>query len=275
MHAAFIILYNAIVIKELEISSSVSLPGRSNTSNISSYWERKKHEVYKFTFYFKFYKYGKRWVVDHSTTRWFPVHNNDHVAPCIVVPVHFSSASKCAGDDKLWRERLHSLSSTTNCVETHTLFVILLTTNIHRNRNLVAQFVVPASLRILHFRFVAPYHGPISWPHIVAPYHEWLYRVIVHWNFHSPKQKYSYWCYLQTPKFQSKRVSNAVVTPLRKAASYEPRIAILGIWGDTWLTRGKYGIYVAVRGSYEALTGSTWRLLESGKKFQNVQNSAT
>ena len=42
----------------------------------------------------------------------------------------------------------------------------------------------------------------------------------------------------------------AVVTPLRKAASYEPRIAILGIWGDTWLTRGKYGIYVAVRGSY-------------------------
>ena len=53
----------------------------------------------------------------------------------------------------------------------------------------------------------------------------------------------------------------AVVTPLRKAASYEPRISILGIWGDTWLTRGKYGIYVAVRGSYGALTGSTWRLL--------------
>ena len=49
---------------------------------------------------------------------------------------------------------------------------------------------------------------------------------------------------------------NAVVTPLRKAASYEPRIAILGIWGDTWLTRGKYGIYVAVRGSYGALMGS-------------------
>ena len=52
-----------------------------------------------------------------------------------------------------------------------------------------------------------------------------------------------------------------MVTPLRKAASYEPRIAILGIWGDTWLTRGKYCIYVAVRGSYGALTGSTWRLL--------------
>ena len=43
-------------------------------------------------------------------------------------------------------------------------------------------------------------------------------------------------------------VTYAVVTPLRKAASYEPRIAILGIWGDTWLTRGKYGIY----------RGSTW-----------------
>ena len=48
---------------------------------------------------------------------------------------------------------------------------------------------------------------------------------------------------------------NAVVTPLRKAASYEPRIASLGIWGDSWLTRGKYVIYVAVRGSYGALTG--------------------
>ena len=48
-----------------------------------------------------------------------------------------------------------------------------------------------------------------------------------------------------------------------KAASYEPLIAILGIWGDTWLTRGKYGIYLAVRGSYGALTGSTctWHLL--------------
>ena len=52
-------------------------------------------------------------------------------------------------------------------------------------------------------------------------------------------------------------VSYAVVTPLRKAASYEPRIAILGICGDTWLSRGKDGIYVAVRGSYGALTGST------------------
>ena len=44
-------------------------------------------------------------------------------------------------------------------------------------------------------------------------------------------------------------VKYAVVTHLRKAASYEPRIAILGIWGDTWLTRGQYGIYVALRGS--------------------------
>ena len=63
--------------------------------------------------------------------------------------------------------------------------------------------------------------------------------------------------YGELPKF----VLNAVVTPLRKAASYEPRIAILGIWGDTWLTHGKYGIYVAVRGSYGALKGSTRRLL--------------
>ena len=53
-----------------------------------------------------------------------------------------------------------------------------------------------------------------------------------------------------------KDFANAMVTPLRKAASYEPRIAILGIWGDTWLSCGKYGIYVAVRGSYGALTGS-------------------
>ena len=44
--------------------------------------------------------------------------------------------------------------------------------------------------------------------------------------------------------------SNAVVMPLRKAALYELRIASLEIWGDTWLPRGKYGIYVAVRGSY-------------------------
>ena len=43
---------------------------------------------------------------------------------------------------------------------------------------------------------------------------------------------------------------NAVVTPLRKAASYEPRIAIFGIWCDTWLNRGKYGIYVVVTGPY-------------------------
>ena len=60
---------------------------------------------------------------------------------------------------------------------------------------------------------------------------------------------------------ERQNIPNAVVTPLRKAASYEPRITILRIWGDTWLTRGKYGIYLAVRGSYEALTGSTWHLL--------------
>ena len=53
-----------------------------------------------------------------------------------------------------------------------------------------------------------------------------------------------------------KRRCNAAATPLRKAASYEPRIAILGILGDTWLTRGKYGIYM-----YVVVTGSKWRLL--------------
>ena len=64
-------------------------------------------------------------------------------------------------------------------------------------------------------------------------------------------------------------VGNAVVTLLRKAASYEPLIAILEIWGDTWLTRGKYGIYVAVRGSYGALI----RGLRDA--FWKVENSAT
>ena len=54
--------------------------------------------------------------------------------------------------------------------------------------------------------------------------------------------------------------SHLCVKPPRMSHG-EPRIAILGIWGDTWLTRGKYGIYVAVRGSYGVLTGSTWRLL--------------
>ena len=32
---------------------------------------------------------------------------------------------------------------------------------------------------------------------------------------------------------------NAVVRPLRKAASYEPRIAISGFWGNTWLNPRK------------------------------------
>ena len=63
--------------------------------------------------------------------------------------------------------------------------------------------------------------------------------------------------------------TNAVVTPLRKAASYEPRIAILGIWGDTWLTRGKYGIYVAVRGSYGLSRG----LREAFWKFFHVKSA--
>ena len=56
---------------------------------------------------------------------------------------------------------------------------------------------------------------------------------------------------------------NAVVTPLRKAASYEPRIAILGIWGDTWLSRGKYDIYVVV-------TGLLWGLRDAFCRVKSV-----
>ena len=51
--------------------------------------------------------------------------------------------------------------------------------------------------------------------------------------------------------------SNAVVTFLRKIAAYEPRMAILEIWNDTWQIRVKYGNYVAVRGRYGALAGFT------------------
>ena len=51
-------------------------------------------------------------------------------------------------------------------------------------------------------------------------------------------------------------IAYAVVTPLRKSRLvYEPRIAILGVWGDTWLTRGKYVIYVAVRGRFRGPHG--------------------
>ena len=52
-----------------------------------------------------------------------------------------------------------------------------------------------------------------------------------------------------------------MVTPLRKAAWYESRIAILGIWGDTWLTRGKYGIYVVVTGPLRDLRDAIWKVL--------------
>ena len=70
----------------------------------------------------------------------------------------------------------------------------------------------------------------------------------------------AWWAHPNTAWFHtSKKFSEqyyAMVTPLRKAASSEPRIAILGISGDTWLTRGKYGIYVAVCGSYVTVRGS-------------------
>ena len=60
----------------------------------------------------------------------------------------------------------------------------------------------------------------------------------------------------------------AVVTPLRRAASYEPRIAILGIWGDTWLTRGKYGIYM-----YVGVTGPLRGLRDAFWKFCHVKSA--
>ena len=60
----------------------------------------------------------------------------------------------------------------------------------------------------------------------------------------------------------------AVVTPLRKATSYEPRIAILGIWGDTWLTRGKYSIYVAVTGPLRGLCDAFWKVERNFKMFK-------
>ena len=56
---------------------------------------------------------------------------------------------------------------------------------------------------------------------------------------------------------------NAVVTPLRKAASYEPRIAILGIWGDTWLTRANTAStwqYVVVTGPLRGLCDAFCRV---------------
>ena len=49
--------------------------------------------------------------------------------------------------------------------------------------------------------------------------------------------------------FISGRKSNSSI------GNNKSRIAIWWISGDTWLNRGKYGIYVAVRGSYVALTG--------------------
>ena len=55
-----------------------------------------------------------------------------------------------------------------------------------------------------------------------------------------------------------KRVPLSFVMPSSHLCIKPPRmsqnIVTLGIWGDTWLTRGKYGIYVAV-------TGSMWCLL--------------
>ena len=54
----------------------------------------------------------------------------------------------------------------------------------------------------------------------------------------------------------------AVVTPLRKAASYEPRIAILGIWGDTWqlvASTASTWQYVLVTGTLRGLRDAFWK----------------
>ena len=42
--------------------------------------------------------------------------------------------------------------------------------------------------------------------------------------------------------------------------SKPPRIAILGIWGDTWLNRGKYGIYVTVAVYAVFLRDAFWKV---------------
>ena len=64
-----------------------------------------------------------------------------------------------------------------------------------------------------------------------------------------------------------------MVTPLRKAASYEPRIAILGIWGDTWLTRGKYSIYVVVTGPLCGLCDAFWKVERNVKMLCLLRGS--
>ena len=52
------------------------------------------------------------------------------------------------------------------------------------------------------------------------------------------------------------RFSTPSGTPSPNESRVPPPRAIFGIWGATWLTCGKHGIYVAVRGSYGALNGS-------------------
>ena len=65
---------------------------------------------------------------------------------------------------------------------------------------------------------------------------------------------------------------NAVVTPLRKAALYEPRIAILGIWGDTWLTTvantASTWQYVVVTGPTRGLRDAFWKVERNFKMFK-------
>ena len=67
-----------------------------------------------------------------------------------------------------------------------------------------------------------------------------LHVYIYAWTIlYSSLRNYVQFCFYTGRAVEWPEEHNAVVTPLRKAASYDPRIAILGIWGDTWLTRGK------------------------------------
>ena len=62
-------------------------------------------------------------------------------------------------------------------------------------------------------------------------------------------------CHVWTP---FKCLPYDVVTPLRKVVSIEPRVAILGIWGDTWLTASTWQ-YVVVTVPLQGLRDVFWK----------------
>ena len=97
--------------------------------------------------------------------------------------------------------------------------------------------------------------------------------MLVQWTFFRLDAQGGVWVLLITSlawNIYHKWPTYAVVTPLRKAASYEPRIANLWIWGDTfsnsWQIRHLQG------GSYGALMGSKvgtscWKVERNFKMF--------